>query len=700
VHSGSGIANHAFAITTDGKSFNGFTVTGIGPLKAGAIFYRALAVYLTPSSDYGDAYVALNQAGADLLGTTPLDPRTGAPSASAITAADLVELDEALQAVEMNTDGNCGATVPIFNTNAPNQCTPQVAIFLDDAEGGTNGWTVANAGGDTPFDWVLDSTLPAGRPGTAWFIDDLDNDCSGATDESGTHSLTSPVINIPADVFDPTLEFTHFITVEPQWDGGNVKISVNGGAFQLIPAGAFTHNTYNSSIRPDSTSPMAGEPAFTGADSNWGTSQAVLSALAGPGDAIRIRFEFGKDWCTGLDGWYIDDITVYACTTSCTEDEECNDGLFCNGVETCVGLMCQTTGNPCGLNEFCDEAADVCVPVVFSEDFENGNAQGWDLVAPGSTAPSGDWVIGDPVGTFDGGNPAQPENAFGGSNCAFTGQNSAIGTDDVDGGVVLMLSPNIDLAGVASAELSYARWFFNRDLGEDAEDYFRAEVSSNGGANWVELESIGTNQNANNWSVQTFDLGSFISLTGAVRLRFAASDGTETGNIIEAAVDDVRITVPPECVFDSDCDDNNVCNGVETCSNSACEAGEAAPCEDLNECTDDSCDPVLGCIFTDNSDPCDDGLFCTVDDVCFDGSCTGGGAPCPGELCNEDFDQCVPFGDGDFDDDNDHDLRDFAAFQNCFNQSPAGVCVDADFDASLAVNLNDYIAFEALFDGP
>ena len=86
VHSGSGVPNHAFAMLTDGKTFNGITVAGIGPIKAGAVWYRALTVYLTPASDFQDAYLAINQAAADLIGTTPLDPRTGAASAGARSA--------------------------------------------------------------------------------------------------------------------------------------------------------------------------------------------------------------------------------------------------------------------------------------------------------------------------------------------------------------------------------------------------------------------------------------------------------------------------------------------------------------------------------------------------------------------------------------------------------------------------------------
>jgi hypothetical protein len=65
VHSGSGVPNHAYAIVTDGKNFNGRNVIGIGPIKAGAVWYRALTRYLTPASNFQDAFLALNQAAAD-----------------------------------------------------------------------------------------------------------------------------------------------------------------------------------------------------------------------------------------------------------------------------------------------------------------------------------------------------------------------------------------------------------------------------------------------------------------------------------------------------------------------------------------------------------------------------------------------------------------------------------------------------------
>ena len=49
------------------------------------------------------------------------------------------------------------------------------------------------------------------------------------------------------------------------------------------------------------------------------------------------------------------------------------------------------------------------------------------------------------------------------------------------------------------------------------------------------------------------------------------------------------------CQVDNDCDDNDVCNGDETCGLNACTPGTSLDCDDGDECTADSCDAVLGC---------------------------------------------------------------------------------------------------------
>lgn len=44
------------------------------------------------------------------------------------------------------------------------------------------------------------------------------------------------------------------------------------------------------------------------------------------------------------------------------------------------------------------------------------------------------------------------------------------------------------------------------------------------------------------------------------------------------------------------CDDDNVCNGAETCEAGVCAAAVPLDCDDGDPCTSDSCDPQLGCL--------------------------------------------------------------------------------------------------------
>ncbi len=193
----------------------------------------------------------------------------------------------------------------------------------------------------------------------------------------------------------------------------------------------------------------------------------------------------------------------------------------------------------------------------YSQDFEAGNGS-WSLDTVNSTATAGNWTYGNPDGTT-----YQPEDDVTpdpGVNCWFTSPNpGGIGTDDVDNGVTILVSPTIDLSGLDTAILSYYRWFANRDLGEDTGDFFKADVSSNNGSSWVNLETLGTNESAATWTLREFDLADFITLTSQVKIRFQAADGIATGNLIEAAIDEVHIVQPicddtPACFIEPDFD--------------------------------------------------------------------------------------------------------------------------------------------------
>ncbi len=69
------------------------------------------------------------------------------------------------------------------------------------------------------------------------------------------------------------------------------------------------------------------------------------------------------------------------------------------------------------------------------------------------------------------------------------------------------------------------------------------------------------------------------------------------------------------------CDDGDTCTAGDLCGGGACQAGAAVVCDDGNGCTDDACEPAIGCTVIVNTLPCDDGDACTAPDVCTGGAC-------------------------------------------------------------------------------
>ena len=86
------------------------------------------------------------------------------------------------------------------------------------------------------------------------------------------------------------------------------------------------------------------------------------------------------------------------------------------------------------------------------------------------------------------------------------------------------------------------------------------------------------------------------------------------------------------------CNDSNVCTTGDQCAGGACVGGPAPNCDNGNVCTNDSCDPDLGCVHLSNNAGCNDGNECTTGDQCSAGSCVGGAPPnCDdGNICTDD----------------------------------------------------------------
>jgi Zn-dependent metalloprotease len=329
VHTNSGVPNHGYALLVDGGTYNGQTVAAIGLTKAAHIYYRAQSVYQMRVSGFADHADALEQSCRDLTGVNLRSLTTGAPSGERITEVDCAQIPRMAAAVELRaTPGQCNFA-PLLQPSPPALCPSGTASALlsDNFEGGKRSgvkWQVTHqgvAGGNaTPRDWGVVNQLPAGRTGYAMFAANRENACSNDANESGLQRVESPEITIPAGTSVLRMSFDHFVGTEAKYDGGNVKISVNGGEWRLVQAADFIHNPYNTTlIGSGNSNPLAGQPAFSGGDEgsfsgSWGRSIVNLAPYAGPNDRVRLRFELGQDGCTGVKGWYLDDVTVYRCT--------------------------------------------------------------------------------------------------------------------------------------------------------------------------------------------------------------------------------------------------------------------------------------------------------------------------------------------------------------------------------------------------
>ncbi|WP_299437813.1 M4 family metallopeptidase [uncultured Aquimarina sp.] len=335
VHINSGIPNHLYALLVDGGTFNGQTINAIGLTKAAHIFWRAQSNYLTLISDFSDLTNALEASAEDLIGInleglSTTDSPAGL-SSEIITSDDLVQLENGLLAVELKSPNSCGYQPMLSNSVTLCSNASANAIFFEDWENGTNGWSMEqlpeNASTWESRDWVLESSLPNGRDGQGIFgIDPINGNCQ-ADLQNGIIRLESPIINIPVvsegGIFE--LSFNHFVATESTWDGGNIKYSLDGGAWTLLPASAFMQSPYNNTLKTTgegNDNPLQGEPAFTGADEgantgSWGTSQIDLSSIGVTNSStVQLRFEMGTDGCNGLFGWYIDEVMVYNCSQS------------------------------------------------------------------------------------------------------------------------------------------------------------------------------------------------------------------------------------------------------------------------------------------------------------------------------------------------------------------------------------------------
>ena len=172
-------------------------------------------------------------------------------------------------------------------------------------------------------------------------------------------------------------------------------------------------------------------------------------------------------------------------------------------------------------------------------------ATGWRAGDPLDNASTGLWERGVPTGTSYDGNTVQlgtDHTPAPGVNCwvtgAFHSSNSAAGENDVDGGRTTLYSPVFDLTGGQGVQIAYWRYYTNEHGAAPGQDYWRVDISNDGGENWSVVEY--TRLSDASWQQVFVDLADHFATPELVQLRFIAEDAGD-GSLVEAMVDDFTL---------------------------------------------------------------------------------------------------------------------------------------------------------------
>jgi carboxypeptidase T len=171
---------------------------------------------------------------------------------------------------------------------------------------------------------------------------------------------------------------------------------------------------------------------------------------------------------------------------------------------------------------------------LFSDDFETAKA-GWTFE---HSATAGRVERGDPAATSSNG-AKQLGTTTSGVNNLVTARlaGTDAGTHDVDGGFTRATSPAITLPTGANLTLAFNHYLAHGTNSSSA-DYLRVRVIGATTSTVLDLRGAASNRNAA-WVLHTAGLNAHAGET--VRIEIEAAD-TSTASLVEAAVDDLRVT--------------------------------------------------------------------------------------------------------------------------------------------------------------
>ena len=330
----------------------------------------------------------------------------------------------------------------------------------------------------------------------------------------------------------------------------------------------------------------------------------------------------------------------FAFPAVCTNNDHCDDGLFCSGAESCVDDECVDGSRPC-VAQACDDDNDVCTAIdqyrggrlwdkwwvengaptpvgehplypevgeqIASATFRCKECHGWDYkgadgaYAGGSHFTGIPGVFGSTMSAFDLFDIVMSDTAINGHSFASFGLTERDGWDLA----AFLQSLVIDTDGFIDRT---AKFIGDEAAGEEA--YTSGGLLSCTLCHGLDGTAInfGTPQ-APEWvgTVATYNPWELlhkvrVGQPGAPMPSWLANGGSDQG-----AADiglHAQVNFPVDCLADEHCDDGAFCTGAEFCANTFCMPGDD-PCvgllcdEDIDLCMTGSCEPPsvesLGC---------------------------------------------------------------------------------------------------------
>ncbi len=237
--------------------------------------------------------------------------------------------------------------------------------FSDDIEGDVSGWSI-----------VSDASLTSG----AWEQADPNGTFSGATPAAPDDDATQAASAVQAFVTENAAPGatagaadvdggpTHLITPTFALAGTDATISWQQWFFSASGT-VDTLDVYVTNTPGDADWVLA---LSTDGTDGWESASFTVSDFVTPSDQVRVRFTASDSPNNSITEAGIDNVQVQELICAGCTNESCDDGLYCNGAETCQGATCTAGSSPCNFDEVCDEANDTCVDCLDAGDCDDG----------------------------------------------------------------------------------------------------------------------------------------------------------------------------------------------------------------------------------------------------------------------------------------------------------------------------------------